>query len=83
MTSREDVAKLKLRLGSFSKDELIEELIGALFKVAAPPANLGAEWIDQNHQIDRYGVALMIIREGCSDPSGLARRILSEFDAVN
>ena len=38
-----------------------------------------ANWIDQNYQIDRYGVALMMIREGCADPAGLARRILSEF----
>lgn len=43
----------------------------------------GAGWIDQNHQIDRYGVALMMIREGCSDPAGLARRILSEFEATS
>jgi hypothetical protein len=40
----------------------------------------GDEWIDQNYQIDRYGVALMMIREGCSDPAGLARRILAEFE---
>lgn len=46
-------------------------------KVVPPPS----DWIDQNHQIDRYGVALMMIREGCADPSGLARRILSEFDS--
>jgi len=38
-------------------------------------------WIDQNYRADRYGVALMMIREGCSDPSGLARRVLSEFGA--
>ncbi len=37
-------------------------------------------WIDQQYQLDRYGVALMMIREGCSDPAGLARRILSEFE---
>lgn len=78
-----DIENLKLKLGSFSKDELIEELIGALIKVAEPPSSAGSDWIDQNHQIDRYGVALMMIREGCSDPSGLARRVLSEFEAVN
>lgn len=39
------------------------------------------DWIDQNYQIDRYGVALMMIREGCADPAGLARRILAEFEA--
>ena len=43
-------------------------------------AKMGS-WIDQNYQTYRYGVALMMIREGCSDPSGLARRILSEFDS--
>ncbi len=37
-------------------------------------------WIDQNYQIDRYGLALMMIREGCADPAGLARRILAEFE---
>lgn len=31
----------------------------------------------------RYGVALMMIREGCSDPAGLARRILSEFETAS
>ena len=42
-------------------------------------AKMGA-WVEQNYQLDRYGVALMMIREGCSDPAGLARRILSEFE---
>jgi hypothetical protein len=42
---------------------------------------IAAGWIDQNYRIDRYGVALMMIREGCSDPAGLARRILAEFTA--
>ena len=36
-------------------------------------------WVDREYQTDRYGVALIMIREGCSDPSGLARRILAEF----
>lgn len=40
-------------------------------------------WIDQNYQIDRYGLALMMIREGCSDPAGLARRILAEFETLS
>ena len=39
-----------------------------------------SSWVDQNYQIDRYGVALMMIREGCSDPARLARRILAEFE---
>ena len=30
-------------------------------------------------QVDRYGVALMMIREGCANPSDVARRILAEF----
>ena len=49
---------------------------------ALTAASDAAEWIDQNHQIDRYGVALMMIREGCADPAGLARRILSEFGSA-
>lgn len=34
---------------------------------------------DTTHQLDRYGVALMMIREGCADPADLARKILAEF----
>jgi hypothetical protein len=30
-------------------------------------------------QIDRYGVALMMIREGCANPADVARRVLAEF----
>ncbi len=46
----------------------------------APVPDSGAgDWIDQNYQIDRYGVALMMIREGCADPAGFARRVLAEF----
>ena len=30
-------------------------------------------------QRDQYGVALMMIREGCNAPEALARRILEEF----
>lgn len=30
-------------------------------------------------QLDRYGVALMMIREGCANPADVARRILKEF----
>lgn len=80
MEQRSEIAKLKAKLGSFSKDELVEELIGALLKVTAQPSGHGGEWIDQNHQIDRYGVALMMIREGCHDPAGVAKRILAEFE---
>jgi hypothetical protein len=30
-------------------------------------------------QLDRYGVALMMIREGCANPADVARRALAEF----
>ncbi len=30
-------------------------------------------------QRDRYGVALMMIREGCANPADVARRVLAEF----
>lgn len=30
--------------------------------------------------IDRRGVALMMIAEGCSDPAGLAKDVLAEAD---
>lgn len=30
-------------------------------------------------QLDRYGVALMMIREGCANPADLAKRVLAEF----
>jgi hypothetical protein len=53
----------------------LDEIIAALRAgVAQAPG-----WIDQNYQIDRYGVVLMMICEGCVDPAGLARRILAEF----
>lgn len=30
-------------------------------------------------QIDTYGVALMMIREGCSDPAAVASKVLEKF----
>jgi hypothetical protein len=30
----------------------------------------------QQRQIDKYGLALMMIREGCADPQGFARKVL-------
>jgi hypothetical protein len=30
-------------------------------------------------QLDKYGVALMMIREGCANPADVARRVLAEF----
>jgi len=55
--------------------------IRALLSHPAPTGNAPkpVAWIDQNHQIDRYGVALMMISEGHADPAGFAKRILSEF----
>lgn len=32
----------------------------------------------QVHQIDKLGIALMMIREGCEDPQRVARRALSD-----
>lgn len=32
----------------------------------------------QRH-IDKYGVALMMIAEGCADPSGFARQTIEKF----
>jgi hypothetical protein len=32
----------------------------------------------QVHQIDAFGVALMMIREGCADPRGVAARALGD-----
>ncbi len=34
---------------------------------------------DQANQIDSYGLALMMIREGCADPTGVARIVLDKF----
>ncbi len=34
---------------------------------------------DQAKQIDAYGLALMMIREGCADPGGIAREILDKY----
>lgn len=65
--------------GKVTLDERSQRLLAE--ETVPPPygKSPGGEWIDQNYQIDRYGVALMMIREGCSDPAGLARRILAEF----
>ena len=30
-------------------------------------------------QLGRYGVALMMIAEGCANPDGFARKILNEY----
>ena len=38
-------------------------------------AKIGRELALQK-QTDRYGLALMMIREGCADPSDVARRAL-------
>lgn len=32
---------------------------------------------EQREQIDKYGVALMMIREGCADPADFARETLA------
>jgi hypothetical protein len=34
---------------------------------------------ERQRQIDRYGVALMMIAEGCADPQQFARKVLNEF----
>jgi hypothetical protein len=62
-------------------NEMIAEIVAKVEALASPidHAHRQPGWVDQNHQIDRYGVALMMIREGCADPAGLARRILGEF----
>lgn len=31
----------------------------------------------QEHHLDRYGLALMMIREGCEDPRGVAEKALT------
>lgn len=65
--------------------ENYEPLAGACIREAErlfalrAPAQRAPGWIDQNHQIDRYGVALMMVGLGCADPAGLATRVLSEF----
>lgn len=33
---------------------------------------------DQVHKIDKFGLALMMIREGCSDPKDIATKALAE-----
>lgn len=38
-----------------------------------------AEEIHRKRQIDIYGLALMMIREGCANPANIARRALDEF----
>lgn len=67
-----------------SREDFIERELPKLLTrptpAERPVPQVREDWIDQNYQIDRYGVALMMIREGCADPSGLARRILSEFE---
>ena len=33
----------------------------------------------KQRQIDRYGIRLMMIAEGCADPAQVAREVLNEF----
>lgn len=35
---------------------------------------------EQKKQIDSYGVALMMIREGCVDPKQVAADVLAKFE---
>jgi hypothetical protein len=65
-------------------NEMIAEIVAKVEALASPidHAHRQPGWADQNHQIDRYGVALMMIREGYADPAGLARRILGEFGSA-
>ena len=35
--------------------------------------------LDRKQQLDTYGLALMMIREGCEDARGLAAKTLDEF----
>lgn len=37
---------------------------------------------DRQKQIDAYGLALMMIREGCADPQRIARETLARFAQV-
>ncbi len=34
---------------------------------------------DEAKQTDAYGLALMMIREGCADPTGVARDVLAKW----
>ena len=36
--------------------------------------------IAMQRNIDKYGVALMMIEQGCEDPAGLARKVLADFN---
>ncbi len=38
-----------------------------------------AAYREQKKQTDKYGVALMMIREGCADPAKVAAEVLAAF----
>jgi hypothetical protein len=69
--------------------EIASQAMKAIEALRAPDASLAAvantirqaiaDVIEaQKRKMDRYGLALMMIREGCEDPSGFAREVLSD-----
>lgn len=39
-----------------------------------------AAFRQQKKRADKFGLALMMIREGCADPAGFAAEILAKFE---
>ncbi len=75
-------------LNVLAKDGTREEILSALSSQLEKNCELRNQlkdmqsaWFSQREMADRYGIALMMIREGVADPIGHARRILSEFEA--
>lgn len=56
----------------------LKKVIVAIRSLADPGATTGVGKTDDKRKLDRYGIALMMIREGCEDPRGLAKKILHE-----
>ena len=61
----ETLDKLFLELSQFTKARTGREI------------NLTAAYDAMASKLDKYGLALMMIREGCADPAGVARAALS------
>lgn len=67
-------------------DKIREELCEQIRRQQAEIERLRAEnerLRQLKGQVDRYGLALMMIREGCADPRRVAAQAINEFKAEN